>query len=284
MAVAFLAGVPPARAAIKLCLKDGTYQLVKSYEVQGDRVRYYSLERSAWEEVPLELVDFEATRQAQQEEQEKAAKHLREARELAQERFDKPEGMGLEIAAGIRLPPEEGVYAFDGLRVIRMIQSSAEVVTDRKRAALVLALPGPLVKNRAHVILPGAQAAVRVGTLQPVFYVQAADGLGAKLELIALKPGKQARQVEKIEWRGGLGKPAELRAAVPLERAEVAPGLFKLTPTERLAPGEYALGELLQQKLNLELWDFGLEGEASRGSPGGDTPPTIRRTPSSQPE
>jgi hypothetical protein len=44
--VGLAAGTLPLRAAIKLYLKNGTFQLVKSYEVQGDRVRYYSLERS----------------------------------------------------------------------------------------------------------------------------------------------------------------------------------------------------------------------------------------------
>ena len=54
-------------------------------------------------------------------------------------------------------------------------------------------------------------------------------------------------------------------------------GLFKLTPTQPLELGEYALAELIQAKLNLELWDFGIEGEPARTT-GGDTPPTIRRT------
>ena len=75
--------------------------------------------------------------------------------------------------------------------------------------------------------------------------------MGGKLELVAVKPRKEARQVEKVEWRGGVGKPAELRAALPLERSEVAPGLFKLTPVQPLELGEYALGELIQQKFKL---------------------------------
>ena len=53
-------------ASQKLFLKDGTYQLVSSYEVHGDRVRYYSVERAAWEEIPSSLVDFEATKRAQE--------------------------------------------------------------------------------------------------------------------------------------------------------------------------------------------------------------------------
>jgi hypothetical protein len=151
------------------------------------------------------------------------------------------------------------------------------MVTDRKRAALLLALPGPLLKNRAYVVLPGAKAAVRILASQPTFYVQSADGLGSKLELIAVTPRKEARQVEKVEWRGGIGKPAELRAAVPLERSEIAPGLFKLTPKQSLALGEYALGELVQQKLNLELWDFGIDGAPAADKGDSDSPPTIRR-------
>ncbi len=265
-------------AQTKLYLKDGSYQLVKSYEIQGERVRYYSVERSAWEEVPRALVDFEATERVTREEEAEHQKELEEARAVASERFERPEQKGFEVAPGINLPGEEGVFAFDGTRVIRMIQSSAEIVTDKKRAALLLALPGPLLKHRAYVVLPGAQAAVRVPSLQPAFYVQAADDLGAKLELVVIKPRKETRQVEKVEWRGGITKPAELRAAVPLERTQVAPGLYRLKPLQPLEPGEYALGELIQKKLNLELWDFSITGAPATVSGEGDAPPTIRRS------
>ena len=276
--LALLCGPRPAWAAVKLFLKDGTYQLVKSYEVQGDRVRYYSVERSTWEEVPLSLVDFEATERAPREEKVEQQRQRDEAREISRQQFHLPENAGFEVAPGIRLPQEEGVFAFDGIRVIRMIHSSSEIVTDRKRAALLLALPAPLLKNRAYVVLPGAKAAVRILALQPTFYVQSADGLGGKLELVAVKPRKEARQVEKVEWRGGVGKPAELRAALPLERSEIAPGLFKLTLVQPLELGEYALGELIQQKLNLELWDFGIDGAPAAGKGDADSPPKIRRS------
>ena len=265
-----------ASGQIKLYLKDGSYQLVKSYEIQGDRVKYYSLERSAWEEVPRALVDFEATERAQHEEKLKDQEQLKEVRALDRQPFERPEGQGFEIAPGVHLPADEGVYAYDGLRVVRLIQSSGEVVTDKKRAALLLALPGPLLKNRAYVVLPGPKAAVRLMATQPTFYVQSSGALGAKLELVTVNPRKDTRQVEKVEWRGGLTKPAELRAAIPLERTELAAGLFKLTPTKALELGEYALGELIQAKLNLELWDFGIEGAPANRQAGDEGPPTIR--------
>lgn len=260
--LALLLSVAPARAAgIKLFLKDGTYQLVSSYEVRGDRVRYYSIERSDWEEIPASLVDLATTRRTAQETQAENKKQLDAARDLEKERFEKPPETGFQVTPGIHLPVEEGIYALDGARVIHLVQSSGAVVTDKKRAALVLAMPLPVMKSRSYVILHGAQAAVRVPGPQPVFYVQSADGLGAKLALIPLKSGKEARVIEKVEARQTIvkSKATESRDAIPLERVQVAPQIYRLTPTKELAPGEYALGELLEEKLNLEVWDFGID-------------------------
>ena len=249
-----------AWASVKLFMKDGSYQLVSTYEVHGDRVRYYSLERAEWEEMPAELVDFDATRRAQEEEKATAKKQLEEAKEIQQQRFEKPPDQGVEVAPGIRLPSEDGIYTVEGLRLVRLAQSSGEIVTDKKRTALVLAVPVPLLKARSLVVLDGGKAAVRLSTPQPAFYVQSADGLGAKLELLRVKPAKDSRVVEQVDaGRAGIGKATELRAAVPLERTQISPVLYKLKPTQPLEPGEYALGELVQEKLNLDVWDFGLD-------------------------
>lgn len=268
-------------AVIKLYLRDGTYQLVQSYEIVGKRVRYYSIERSEWEELPVSLVDFAATKRAQSDEEESKEEELEEARELSGRRFDAADDTGFEVAPGIRLPQDEGVYAFDGLRVIRMIQSSGEVVKDKKRAALLLALPGPFLKNRGFVVLPGKRSVIRILNMQPTFYVRSSDDLGNKLQIITLKSRKEAREVERLEWRGGVATPEELRAAVPIERSEVAPGILRISPTKALELGEYALGELVQEQLNLELWDFGIEGAPLQLSPESESPPTIRRSDSS---
>ena len=243
----------------KLFLKDGTYQLVSSYEVHGDRVRYYSVEQAAWEEIPLSLVDLEATKRALEEEKALQKKQLQESREIEQERFYKPPEKGFEIAPGIHLPQEEGVYAFDGLRVIRLIQTSAQVVADKNRAAFVLAVPAHLLKGHSIVELPGPKAAVRIQQAQPTFYVQSPDGLGAKLELVQLKVVRESRVVEKVEVdRAGNEKASDVPAAVQLQRSQLAPGLYSLKLLHPLDPGEYALGDLAQQGLSLELWPFGL--------------------------
>lgn len=249
-----------AWASLKLFMKDGSYQVVSSYEVHGDRVRYYSLERSEWEEVPTDQVDFAATQRAQDEEKTAAKKHIEDAKEIQQQRFEKPVNQGLEVAPGIRLPSEDGIYTVEGLRLVRMVQSAGEVVTDKRRAALALAVPLPLMKAHSLVVIDGVKAAIRLSNPQPEIYVQSAEGLGAKIELLRVKSTKELRVVEQVEAaRGADGKGTEQRTIVPLERTQISPNLYKLKPVLPLEAGEYVMGEIIQEKLNLDLWDFGLD-------------------------
>ena len=101
---------------------------------------------------------------------------------------------------------------------------------------------------------------IRLSDPLPVFYVQSADGLGAKLELVQVKPVKDSRVVEELETsRGKSGKATEERTMVSLERKQVAPNIYTLKPLQPLEAGEYALGEVVDDKLSLDVWDFGFE-------------------------
>ncbi|MGH9358015.1 MAG: hypothetical protein ACRD22_17335 [Terriglobia bacterium] len=247
----------PCQAQIKLFLKDGSYQLVKSYQINGDRVRYYSIDRSDWEEIPASLVDFQATQRAQQEKRQEQQKVLEEAAKSEKNTYQLGQNGGYEIASGIHLPSAEGVYAYDGTRVITLLQSQGSLARDKKRLALNIALPAPILKSRMVVMLPGRAAAVRILNRQPVFYAQFADGAGASIELLRLKSGRTDREVESMD-SGLRGKPSESRSQLPLARKQLAPGLFQLKPSQPLPTGEYALGEVDQNKLNLDVWDFGI--------------------------
>ena len=59
--VIFVSAVQAA-ATIRLYLKDGEFHLVREYQVLQDRVKYYSVERGDWEEIPVELVDLKRTK------------------------------------------------------------------------------------------------------------------------------------------------------------------------------------------------------------------------------
>lgn len=244
----------------KLYMKDGTFQIVSSYEVQGDRVRYFSVERAEWEEVPTSLVDFDATKRAVEDTKAVHEKQIEEAKEIEKERFSKPPDQGLEVAPGMRLPGDDGIFTVEGKRLVRLPLSSGEVVTDKKRAAMVLAVPLPVVKTRSLVLLEGPKATIRLNDVWPVFYVQSAEGLGAKLELVRLKPGKESRVLENVDTvRGKNGKSTEERTMVSLQRKQVTPNIYSLKPLQPLEAGEYALGEVVDDKLSLNVYDFGYE-------------------------
>jgi hypothetical protein len=94
-------------ANTRLYLKDGTYHVVREYKVESDRVRFYSVERSEWEEIPLTMVDLKRTESEaaeRQEQLEKDAKILTEE-DRVQRELDK------EI---MRIPQDPGSYWVDG--------------------------------------------------------------------------------------------------------------------------------------------------------------------------
>jgi hypothetical protein len=253
-----LAGARNLWANQKLIMKDGTYQIVRSYEVQGDRVRYFSVERGEWEEVPTALVDFDATKRAVDETKATREKQLEEAKELEKQRYYKPPDQGLEVAPGVRLPGDDGVFTIDGKRLVRMAVSSGEIVTDKKRAAMMLAVPLPVIKSRSLVVLEGPKAAIRLNDPWPAFYVQSTDGLGQRLELVLLKDGKQSRVLEDVDVsRGKAAKQTEERTMISIERKLLGPNVYMLKPFKPLEAGEYALGEVVDDKLALDVYDFG---------------------------
>src|ERR1039458_6660052 len=105
----------------RLILKDGSYQVVRKYEIVGDRVRYISVERGGdWEELPVELVDWEATHKWERDHasqpKEEASPAMKEAEEIDNEEADERDEQKArrpEVAKGLELPDEDGVFALD---------------------------------------------------------------------------------------------------------------------------------------------------------------------------
>src|SRR5690242_10275186 len=104
----------------RLILKDGSYQVVMSYRLVGDVVRYVSAERGGQEEeIPASLVDFEATKRWERQHTAAAegdAQHPGSAQaidpELLKEEADRA-ALTPEVATDLRLPDLDNVLALD---------------------------------------------------------------------------------------------------------------------------------------------------------------------------
>src|ERR1035438_7553323 len=100
--------------ARRLILRDGSYQSVTKYEIQGERVRYFSAERGEWEEVPKELIDWDATDRFEEGRQagQLAPEAVELDKELEAERKTE-QARSPQVAPGLRLPDEGGIFLLD---------------------------------------------------------------------------------------------------------------------------------------------------------------------------
>jgi hypothetical protein len=277
---------PAPTQARRLILKDGSYQSVTKYEIHGDRVRYFSAERGEWEEVPNALIDWDATDKFEQGRlQGKPAPEAVELdKELEAERKAE-QARSPQVAPGLRLPDEGGIFLLDTYQnrpqLSELQQSGGELEKNTKSNILRAAI-NPLAGVKQTIELPGAHARIQSHTTVPSLYINIDANEGAPASLQAatgepppLAPSKSDRfKIIRIEVKGGKRVAGAIKIAVTGkmktdERFVAATvttmtgGWVKLTPTEPLTAGEYAIAEMLgKEGMNLYVWDFGVNPAA----------------------
>lgn len=245
----------------KLILRDGSFQLVRDYNVDGDRVRYYSIEQAQWEEMPESLVDWDATHKVEAADAKRDADviakvHARESGRTAQA-LDID--ASLEVAPGVFLPPGEGLFEFDGKGVFKIPQAPADIKFSKTQMLKQVLIPIPIVPTRHTVSLIGPRAKLRIKAGQTEFYMRTADGREPELELLRAKIKGDSRYLENLDElfkeHGTTGKTTLL-----MQRWLIAPGVYRFTLEQHIDPGEYALTEIVQGGgTNLYFWDFGMD-------------------------
>ena len=180
VAVCFFLFLLPRGAAAqaqskRLILKDGSYQLATKWEQKDDRVRFFSVERNEWEEIPNALVDWDATKKW--EEDRAAGKESKEAAELEKEMQEEREEEELRsphVAAGLRLPPEGGVYALDTYlalpELVPLDQSTGEVNRHTGHNVLRAAI-NPLAGAKSTIEIAGPRSKIQIHASLPAIYI-----------------------------------------------------------------------------------------------------------------
>jgi len=289
--------------AKRLILKDGSYQMVTKYEVKGDRVRYLSAERNEWEELPNSLVDWPATEQYQKDRAAGASvpEAARLDAEIEAER-EVDESSLPQVAPGLRLPEDSGVFLLDNYKgepqLVQMQQAEGDLNQNRKTNILRGAI-NPVASAKLTIELEGQHAAVQSHVGVPSIYLKMDEDLpgdatpksdskekSADDSAHAASRPQQAQQpqqaevpfdryrIVRVDIKGGkrilgdvkrtvTGKVSQEQHFAKTTIDRVSGGWLKITPTDTLAPGEYAIVEMLgKEGMNLYVWDFGVNPNA----------------------
>jgi hypothetical protein len=269
--------------AQRLILKDGTYQLAAKYEIKGDRVRYYSAERGEWEEIPKNLIDWDATDKYEKGRLEGAPAPEAVALDKELEAEQKAEEARMpKIAPGLRLPEDGGVFLLDTYQdhpQLNEIHQSGGDLNKNTKSNILRATINPLASAKQTIELEGARAKVQSHTGFPALYINI-DSVDANGKPV-LAPGEPAPppaaerfKIVRAEIKNGkriaggikiapYGKVKADERFVPATVQELTGGWVKLSPTQPLANGEYAVVEMLgKEGMNLYVWDFGVNPAA----------------------
>ncbi len=250
--LSILASVALQAATSRLYLKDGTHHSVREYTKLADRVRYYSTERSEWEELPTELVDLERTvkeagDRVADARKEAAASDAEEKAERAQRR---------EIES---IPVESGVFALENEKITVLKQNEVKIVSNRRRSILKAISPIPIVAGKSTVEIDGLQAGWSVSGDRPEFYIRLAAE--ERFHIVRLTATKTARIVQTWNIIPVTKEVMEEAQIVETFKQQLAEGLFKIWPTKPIEPGEYAVIEYTEGKGNIQVWDFHLNAK-----------------------
>jgi hypothetical protein len=265
-AVLLLAMLLPLSAAnIRLYLTDGGDLLVNEYQVLEDRVRYYSVERSEWEEIPLALVDLEKTRRIEQQQQ--AAREERAAEDRIERTAERKARTELH-----RVPIDDGVYYLDGEQVVTVKQAELKTETSKGRTLLKVLAPVPMA-GKQTIEVEGKQSGFVVNHDRPMFYMRLETV--NRVGILRLKEKKNARLVQVIQTVPQSKEMFEEQEEVEVFRQQYAPGVYKIWPIEAIAAGEYAVYEYTPGEANIRVWDFSCQpvaaGPAGSSAPSADT-------------
>ena len=254
----------------RLVLKDGSYQSVVKYEMQGDRVHYLSAERYEWEDIPSSLIDWDATNKYNADlSTGKLRPNIAETPEEKEAR-EKEEANSPEIAPGVNLPGTGGVFLFDQFNgkpeLAEIVQNGSEVSKDPKKS--VRSSINPLAGNKQAFEIKGEHAQVQSHTPRPTIYIDIDEGpingaLNDRFRLAKVISKKDSRVIGNVNVSIA-GKVSQHASFVPITIEKLGTGEWiKLTPSQNLPPGEYAVVEMLSpDEMNLYVWDFGVNANA----------------------
>jgi hypothetical protein len=256
----------------RLILKDGSYQMMSKYEIQGDRVHYFSVERLEWEDLPESLVDWDATKKYEADLSKGKARAHVETPEEREER-EKEEANSPEVLPGLRVPGTGGVFLLDDFKgqpeLAEILQNGSELNQKANKKSVFRAALNPIGSSKHSFELKGQHARIQAHVASPTIYMdidQAALNdipLNDRFRIVRAEVKNDVRVIGNLKVTFS-GKTSQEGNFLPTRVEKIGTGeWFKVTPVQPLPPGEYAVVEMLSsEEINLYVWDFGVNAQA----------------------
>ncbi len=138
------------------------------------------------------------------------------------------------------IPEEPGAYYMRGKTVDKVMLADYQVITDKKRQALKLLSPIPLVPGKAVVVIKGARAKFTVGEERPEFYFRREKE--ERFTIVKVTPTKKdTRIVESLSIAPVVNVPTEQRKEMAVFTQDMGGGVFKVWPEKLLTPANTLL-------------------------------------------
>lgn len=265
-------GVTPAQQTKKLILKDGSFQMVAKYEIQGDRVHYLSAERYEWEDLPASMIDWDATKKY---EADLSTGKLRTHIETPEEREEreKEAANSPEVMPGLRLPGTGGVFLLDYYNskpeLAEILQNGSEINQNASKKSVLRAAINPMGSSKHSFELKGPHARTQSHVFAPTVYLDIDEGavndipLNQRFRIVRAYVQKDVRVIGNLKVTF-TGKSSQEGNFLSANVEKVGTGEWvKITPAQPLPAGEYAVVEMLgPEEINLYVWDFGIDPKA----------------------
>ncbi len=247
--------------------------MVSKYEMQGDRVHYFSVERFEWEDLPASLVDWDATNKYEADLSKGKARAHVETPEEREER-EKEESNSPEILPGLRLPGTGGVFLLDEFHgqpeLAEILQDGSELNQRANKKSVLRAVINPIGSSKHPFELKGQHAKIQSHVGSPTIYMdidQAALNdipLNNRFRIVRTEAKNDVRVIGNLKVTFS-GKTSQEGNFIPTRVEKIGTGeWFKVTPERDLPPGEYAVVEMLgPEEMNLYVWDFGVNPQAA---------------------
>ena len=280
-----MAAPPPQQATQadriqkRLILNDGSYELIGQYSIQGERVRYFSTERNAWEELPYSIIDWAATEKyAAWSAQEADVRRNDALDRAAAEQKEKEAHLPL-VMPGLRIPVPEGVFLLDlyqGTPELNKLGQSGGDLNKNMGSNILRGILNPVAGSKQTVEIKGLRAHIQSHGTQPAIYfaIDPADpavGYTSEtarnhLRIVRCTNKKGNRIVATIDI-AVYGKVRQKAQFIETTVERISDYWVKISPAAPLQPGEYALVEFDEKgSMNQFVWDFGVDPAAPPNS------------------